>query len=275
VGVEDREAVAVAVAVAGRHGLRVTEPVVLRDRLNVLVRLHPAPVVARVAGTIRRVRPGTAWQERELAVAGHLAAMGAPVVAPSPELPPGPHVFGGRVVSFWECAEGETDPVTAGHALRECHEALRTFDGSLPVLGGLTEAEALNARLAAEQWIPPEQAHDWQDRFETLMPLIRALRSPVQPLHGDAHLNHVLGGRWNDWEDTSLGPVGWDAACLIAGSRDPAQQQAASDAAGLRLDPGELSLWVEARRLQIEVWTQFVAGTSSPVGSDDVRSTSR
>jgi Ser/Thr protein kinase RdoA (MazF antagonist) len=178
------------------------------------------------------------------------------------------------VLSFWECAEGETDPVTAGHALRECHEALKTFDGSLPVLGGLTEAEALNAKLAAEQWIPAEQALDWHERFETLMPMLRELRSPIQPLHGDAHLGNVLGGRWNDWEDTCLGPVGWDAACLIAGSRDPAQQRAAFDAAGLRLDPGELSLWVEARRLQIEVWCQFVAGTSSPAGSDDVRSTS-
>jgi Ser/Thr protein kinase RdoA (MazF antagonist) len=275
VGVEDREALAVAVAVAGRHGLRVTDPVILRDQLNVLVHLRPAPVVARVAGTIRRARPGTAWQERELAVAAHLAREGAPVVAPSGELPPGPHVFGGRVVSFWDCADGETDPVSAGRALRECHQALRTFKGSLPVLGGLTEAEALNARLAAEQWIAPETAHDWQQRFETLMPLIRALRSPVGPLHGDAHLGNVLGGRWNDWEDTSLGPVGWDAACLIAGSRDPADQQAAFDAAGLRLDPGELSLWVEARRLQIEVWRQFVAGTSSPDGTDDVRSTSR
>jgi Ser/Thr protein kinase RdoA (MazF antagonist) len=275
VGVEDREALAVAVAVAGRHGLRVSDPVVLREKLNVIVQLRPAPVVARVAGTIRRVRPGTAWLERELAVAGHLARQGAPVVAPSNELPPGPHNFGGRVLSFWECAEGETDPVTAGHALRECHEALKSFKGSLPVLGGLTEAEALNAKLAAEQWIAPEVALDWQQRFESLMPLIRALRSPVQPVHGDAHLGNVLGGRWNDWEDTSLGPVGWDAACLIAGSRDPGAQQAAYDAAGLRLDPGELSLWVEARRLQIEVWTQFVAGTSSPVGSDDVRSTSR
>ena len=86
------------------------------------------------------------------------------------------------------------------------------------------------------------------------MPMLRELRSPIQPLHGDAHLNNVLGGRWNDWEDTSLGPVGWDAACLMAGRRDAADQRAAYDAAGLHLDPGELSLWVEARRLQIEVW---------------------
>ena len=88
---------------------------------------------------------------------------------------------------------------------------------------------------------------DLQRRFEEVMPLLAELRSPIQPLHGDAHLNNVLGGRWNDWEDTCLGPVGWDAACLLAGSRDPADQQTAYAATRLDLDPGELRLWVEAR----------------------------
>ena len=257
-GVEDHDAVDAAVAVAAAHGLRSTDPVILRDQLNVLVHLRPAPVVARVAGTIRRARPGTDWQERELAVAGFLARAGAPVVGPSEELEPGPHIHNGRVLSFWSYAHGETDPATAGAALHECHEALRGFTGSLPVLGGLTEAEAMLAKLAAEGVIELDEAMDLQRRFEEVMPLLAQLRSPIQPLHGDAHLNNVLGGRWNDWEDTCLGPVGWDAACLMAGRHGAERQRAAYDAAGLRLDPGELGLWVEARRLQITVWRAFL-----------------
>jgi hypothetical protein len=140
VGVEDRDALNAAVAVAAAHGLHAREPVILRDQLNVLVHLRPAPVVARVVGTIGVVRPGTAWLERELAVAAHLARAAAPAVAPSDELPPGPHEHAGRLLSFWEyIPPGDPpDAAAAGAALRECHEALRSFDGSLPLLGNLT-----------------------------------------------------------------------------------------------------------------------------------------
>ena len=264
-GVADHGALSVAVAVARAHGLRVTDPVILRDQLNVLVHLRPAPVVARVAGTIARVRPGTDWLEREVAVAGHLARAGAPVVGPSEELPPGPHEHEGRVLSFWdyvEAADEPADPVAAGEALRHCHEALRSFEGALPMLGTVTEAEALLARLAAEEVLDPATARDWLTRIEELHRTLGALRSAIQPLHGDAHLNNVLNGPggplWNDWEDTCVGPLGWDAACLKLTRDGGERAEAALAASGLQLDPGELSLWVEARSLQVAVWRAFL-----------------
>jgi len=277
VGVEDRGALDAAVAVARAHGLRVDDPVIIRDQLNVLVHLRPAPVVARVAGTIAWVRPGTTWQERELSVAGHLARAGAPVVAPCAELPPGPHVHEGRVLSFWcYVAPGDpVDPAAAGAALSECHDALRTYDGSLPLLGTVTEAEALLARLAAEERIDRESATSLLVRFQELTPLLRELRSPVQPLHGDAHLNNVLPGPlWNDWEDTCLGPVAWDAACLLAASQSRERLQAAYAASRMGIDPGELKLWIEARSLQLAVWRYVATGTATPsrsAGADDTR----
>jgi len=270
--VEDHHALEAAVAVARSFGLRVDDPVILRDQLNVLVHLRPAPVVARVAGTITRARRGTTWQERELSVAGHLARAGAPVVAPSTELPPGPHVYQGRVLSFWEYAPPTelVDPAAAGEALAHCHEALRSYEGSLPLLGTVTEAEALLARLAAEETIDPETATDLLVQFQELIPVLSELRSPVQPLHGDAHLGNVLGGRlWNDWEDTCLGPVGWDAACLLAGRYGRERQEAAYAASRMGVDPGELDLWIEARSLQVSIW-RYVAGTRSPSGSTGV-----
>jgi hypothetical protein len=266
--VADRGALAAAVAVAEAHGLRCPDAVILRDQLNVLVHLRPAPVVARVAGSIARVRPGTAWQAREVAIAGHLARAGAPVVAPCAELPPGPHVHEGRVVSFW-CyvapSDVPVDPVAAGEALHACHEALRDFHGSLPVLGTVTEAEALLARLAAEELIDGATAHALHDRIAQLHAILRELRSPIQPLHGDAHLNNVLntpeGPLWNDWEDTCLGPLGWDAACLRLTRDGGERAEAALAASGIALDPGELALWVQARSLQVEVWRAFLSAS--------------
>jgi Ser/Thr protein kinase RdoA (MazF antagonist) len=272
--VEDRAALEAAVTVARAHGLRVDDPVILRDQLNVLVHLRPAPVVARVAGTIAAVRPGTAWQARELSVTTHLARAGAPVVAPSGELPPGPHEHAGRALSFWEYVPRDeaVDAAAAGEALAHCHEALRSYSGSLPLLSGVSEAEALLARLAAEERIDPDTAADLLVRFQELIPVLAELRSPVQPLHGDAHLGNVLAGPlWNDWEDTCLGPVGWDAACLLAGRHGRERQEAAYAASRMGLDPGELNLWIEARSLQVAVWRYAVTGTVPPPGSTGVR----
>jgi aminoglycoside phosphotransferase (APT) family kinase protein len=261
------DAVDAAVAIARANGLRVEAPVVLRDRLNVLVHLRPAPVVARVAGTIARVRPGDEWLRRELAVAGALSAAGAPVVAPSAELPPGPHHHEGRILSFWTHVpeRGPASPEAAGAALRDVHEALRRFSGVLPVLGLLTEAEALLMKLAAEEAIDPPTAHDLHERLQELREPLSELRAPVQPLHGDAHLRNVLNGPdgplWNDWEDTCVGPVHWDAACLLARSRvtgeGGAEAEAALRAAGIDVDPGELALWLDARILQGAIWGAY------------------
>jgi Ser/Thr protein kinase RdoA (MazF antagonist) len=281
-GVAGSDALSAAVAVATAHGLKVTDPVVLRDRLNVLVHLRPAPVVARVAGTIARVRPGTEWLQRELAIAGHLARAGAPVVAPSPELPPGPHEHAGRVLSFWTYVAdtGETaDPAAAGAALGDCHAVLRDFHGSLPLLTGLTEAEAVLARLAAEEAIDGRTAGRLLQRIGEIHTVLRSLRAPIQPLHGDAHLRNVLcgpdGPLWNDWEDTCLGPVGWDAACLIGESRitgtDREDAEAALAASGIHLDPGELDLWVQARTLQGAVWGAYVARDFADRGPANAR----
>jgi hypothetical protein len=256
---------AVAVAVARANGLTVTDPVILRDQLNVFIHLRPAPVVARVAGTIARVRPGLAWQRREVTIAGHLAQQGAPVVAPSDELPPGPYEHDGHVISFWRHVEsdGVADPIAAGRALADCHEALRSFSGSLPVLSGVTEAEALLMKLAAEEALDHETATKFLHRLEDLHATLGSLRSPIQPLHGDAHLNNVLNGPegplWNDWEDTCVGPLGWDAACLALTRDGGERAEAALAASGIHLDSGELSLWVEARSLQVAVWRAFSA----------------
>ena len=172
------------------------------------------------------------------------------------------------MLSFWtyaEVVEAPADAVAAGEGLKFCHEALRDFAGSLPVLTGVTEAEALLAKLAVEETIDGVAAGKLLERIEELHATLGALRSPIRPLHGDAHLNNVLntaaGPLWNDWEDTCLGPLGWDAACLKLTRDGGERAEAALAASGIELDPTELALWVEARSLQVDVWRAFLRGS--------------
>lgn len=80
-----------ATDIARDLGLSFVDADVLRDQSNLLLHFRPTPVVARIATGTVGVRHGSAWLARELAVAEHLTAAGAPVVSPSGELPPGPH----------------------------------------------------------------------------------------------------------------------------------------------------------------------------------------
>ncbi len=113
VGVADRGALAAAVAVAEAHGLRCDDAG------------HPARPAQRprppASGAGRRARGG---HDRARAPGNDLAASASwrsppispararPVVAPSPELPPGPHEHEGRVLSFWTYAEVVDGPST-------------------------------------------------------------------------------------------------------------------------------------------------------------------
>jgi hypothetical protein len=139
------QAVEAAVAVAATHGLRCDEPIVLAHHSNALVHLRPAPIVARVATVTAPFRPGSDWLRREVAVAGYLAAGGAPVLPPSDLLPPGPHEHEGLHLTFWQYVDvrGEVDPAAAGASLHEIHRLLHGFTDELPSFDPLPETERL------------------------------------------------------------------------------------------------------------------------------------
>jgi Ser/Thr protein kinase RdoA (MazF antagonist) len=255
-----------AVEVAEQAGLRFDRPVVLGDRSNLLVRFEPAPVVARVATTTATVRAGDAWLAREVAVAGYLARVGAPVVAPSRLPRPGPHHHDGHLLTFWEYAEELDAPMDArraGRGLRECHEALADFDGGLPPMAVLREAEDLVERLSLD----PDDAALLRRVGADVSRRIDALALSVQAVHGDAHLGNVIntarGPLWNDWEDTFLGPVAWDLGCLHASAKafgsDPALGEAAQAGYGSPPADAVLDVFVDARRFQGTVWSMVFA----------------
>ncbi|MFI7464171.1 aminoglycoside phosphotransferase family protein [Nonomuraea sp. NPDC049646] len=252
------EAVAAAVAVAEEHGVTVREPVVLKDSYNLRIHLRPAPVVARVptVTALARLRPEEAMR-RELAVVSFLHERGAPVVPPSDLLPARVHERGGALVSYWRHVEHDgSRPVTPevfGRALRELHEALRGYPGELPRLGPVLDEPAHLLRVLSADLEPAVSARLAQARAGL------AARLPVggQAVHGDAHPGNLLvtpaGLLWNDFEETTYGPVGWDLACLLGTVR--LDGRAAVRAYGA--DPGDpdLAVFAEARALQAVLWT--------------------
>jgi len=259
-------AVRAAVSVAARYGTTATEPVVLADGANIVVHLRPAPVVAKVAASTLAVRPDNqAWLQRELDVSAFLAAEGAPVVPPSPEMPATTHRDDGHMMSFWRY-QPPADPArplrpdedTIGSMLRDLHTVLRGYPVPLPALAPLQDIPAFLAR---------PQTHISEERKAALAAAYRRLTAGLDPaaeqqvLHGDAGRGNLMatdrGWLWHDFEDTCSGPVAWDLAAstasryqdgprVLAAYRDP-------------VDPGQLAVCEQLRRLHLTVWYNLYA----------------
>ncbi|WP_224089050.1 phosphotransferase [Nostoc sp. MS1] len=267
-------AINAACVVARQQNLKFDETVILQDRGNLVIHLRPAPVVARIATTTGTVRFGNTWFANELTVASFLAQAGAPIVRPSNLIPPGPHQHGGLVLSFWEFVQ-EIDELPdaniVGRTLRECHEALVEFVGELTVLDPLTESENLLSNLIAQGAFSLSNSQMLQAVNYNLKNKFKQLQLPVQLLHGDANFSNVLntthGVLWTDWEDTFVGHIAWDIACLIASSHvfetDIERAASALKGYGLALDKEVLDLFVEARTFQTALWN-FIIGQQHP-----------
>ena len=189
-----------------------------------LVHLRPTPVVARVTRLAHHVRPAGA-------LSGGIAlarALGPLAVSPSALVEPGPHMEGGRYVTFWMFRHGPlASSAEAGAALRRLHEGAADYAGPLrpfdPRPEALRIADLVGGdagailRDAARRFAPPALAE--------------------QPIHGDAHHENVFaGGVWHDFDDACVGPTEWDVACMIHrwavfGELEP-EMRAALDAYG-------------------------------------------
>lgn len=210
-----------ALRVAAGLGLAVREAVILEDWNNTIVRLAPTSIVAKVRTShFRDARLES--QERELAVAAHLAAHGAPVVSPSRDLPPGPHRWQDLTLTLWQYVEpapGAPLPSAAvAAAMRIVHEALTGFDGRLPPF----TLELDDARRLLQPHRSPALAPD-DRRF--LLGLVSELEAAVpthatavRPLHGSPHAANWIAGVEGpvllDFETACVGPIEWDLAAL-------------------------------------------------------------
>jgi hypothetical protein len=205
------------------HGIETDRTEILQDASTLVVRLTET-VVARVVQQVDGPRHGTAWFERENAVAAHLSALRAPVIPLHPDLPAGPHMEDGFPINFWEYVHRTETPLdffTAGEGLARCHHALRSFSHPLPALAIVEESLEVTNRLETGRLLDVSTIAMLR-RF-----LLRGLQSmagcPQQPLHGDAHTGNLMqttrGLVWTDWEDTFAGPVEWDVASALWNAR--------------------------------------------------------
>jgi hypothetical protein len=215
-------AVAAAVAVARAHGVRCDDPELLRDAWHVLVHLRPSPVVARVTSGAPGVDP--CGVTRELDVARHAYAAGAPVAAPSDLVDPGPHRHDGHTIVFWRFVEksGKVDAAAAGRGLRAIHEALADYADELPPA---TRTEEVLAMLD-----PLERSAD----IELCCELAARPLPTGQAVHGDAHLFNCMptaaGPVWHDLETACRGPREYDLAALVLRDRSEGPQAEAREA---------------------------------------------
>ena len=259
-------AVRAAVTVAARFGIGGTDPVVLADGANIVVHLRPAPVVAKVAASTPAVRADNQdWLQRELDVSAFLAAEGAPVVPPSPDVPATIHHDDGHVMSFWlylppadPARPLRPDEETIGSMLRDLHAALRRYPKTQPELAPLQDIPAFLARPQTQ--IPQKGKAALAAAYRRLTAELDPA-APQQALHGDAGAGNLMatdrGWVWHDFEDTCSGPVAWDLAAstasqyrdgprIVAAYRDP-------------VDPEQLAVCEQLRRLHLTVWYNLYA----------------
>lgn len=257
-------ALTAACEVAAAHGLKFEQAIVLQNLSNVIIHFSPTSVVARVSTTTGTVRIGDAWFAREVAVAKHLTAAGAPIIPLSSAIEPGPHQHLGLVLSFWEFVqiiEEPFDPYQAGQALRSCHEALTSFSEELPILGLISEAQQLLDQLINESQF---EAADAAMLLRVSQRVAEQLQSlSIQPLHGDPHSGNVLNTTcsilWTDWEDVMRGPIEWDLASLVASpfvfGTDRDKAEVALDGYGRSFSNDALDWCIEARTFVALVWS--------------------
>ena len=259
-------AVRAAVTVAARFTINSTEPVVLADGANIVVHLRPAPVVAKVAASTPEVRPRVQdWLQRELDVSAFLAAEGAPVVPPSPELPATTHHGEGHVMSFWRYLPPadptrplRPDEETIGSMLRDLHTVLRRYPQALPELAPLQDIPAFLARPQTR--IDEESKAALAAAYQRLTAQLTHTNDR-QALHGDAGAGNLMateqGWLWHDFEDTCSGPIAWDVAASTSSRYQDGPRVLAAYRAPV--DPEELAVCEQLRWLHLTVWYNLYA----------------
>jgi Ser/Thr protein kinase RdoA (MazF antagonist) len=274
-GDEPRPAIAARAAVSAAAALGVTgvEPAILADGANVIVHLTPSPLVAKVPASTTAVRPGIdGWLAKELDLARFLTAAGAPVMAPSAEVPATVHHADGHAMSFWTYLKpadaGPPDEATIGSLVRDLHAALRDYPTPLPPLAPLADIPAFLARRPSSQTsqtvVSAADAAILAETYRRLTDELAAAGAdaPVQALHGDAGAGNLMatGGQWiwHDFEDACSGPAAWDLAATTASPRfDRARILSGYARPGEPAAPTgrtQLRACEQLRRLHLTIW---------------------
>jgi hypothetical protein len=272
-------AIHAARAVAADHGIDCRQAEVVHAGSNVMVRLRPAPVLARVmTGTVVLHDDPRRWLEREVAVLLFLDPFDL-AVRPSPLIAPGPYERDGLWLTCWAWLDHErrrelpADAEGLARAMRELHHRLSAFTGALGDLRDLRDAlERLLGALQPTPGLSRLAIDDLRDRLHSVDGRAFSTALPSQPLHGDASLSNLLwtrhGWRWNDFEDVCRGPVHWDIAGFVSNLRSRGADRSFIDrwlAAYGGVEERELAPFRRAHDLYDEIWSHYWAQRSTPL----------
>jgi hypothetical protein len=262
ISVRNRAAVQAAQEIAQRHGIAAREARILHDANNVVVHLAPSPVVAKIC---RSSFGGHGWRKlaTELEIAQHLVRAGAPVVGPSSELPPGPHVLGDFAMTFWRHQAHDPDaPATsrgAGHALAQVHEALDSYPETFPSFLDRQvrrTAKILFGESAAPLPHPTFDPDFLCSQYQSITLELHDRKLRFRTLHGDPHRGNVLVSKAGylliDFESVCSGPLEWDLSALPG-----------LGVGAFYVDEDLLSLLRRLRSLCVAVWCWTRARSSS------------
>jgi hypothetical protein len=207
-------------ALARELGVTVQAPVPLRSTNNLVLWLAPSDVVAKIARTSTRLGD-------ELTNAQALAALGAPVVPPAPELGRKLYQVGDHDVTFWTyvAQEGFVAPSSqsVASALAALHASMVGL-GALPELGLPQCEKPIDETISSLHRPAFASALRNPDR-ELLLDALSHGRRVLnerhrrwQPIHGSPHRLNILVAngepRFIDFETVAWGPVEWDLAHL-------------------------------------------------------------
>jgi len=216
-------AVRAAQGIAARHGIAAEQARVLQDANNVVVHLAPSPVVAKVCPPSLGDR---GWHKLavELDIGRHLVRAGAPVVGPSPDLPPGPYVEGGYAMTFWRHQENDPNALATGEAagrvLEQVHDALDSYRGIVPSFldRQVRRASITLADETALSVIPASERAFLRSEFLSVTSKLAGTTLGCRTLHGDPHRGNLLitgsGYLMIDFESVCSGPLEWDLSAL-------------------------------------------------------------
>jgi hypothetical protein len=261
ISVRNGPAVLAAQAIAQRHGIAAESARVLHDANNVVVHLAPSPVVAKIC----RASVGDhGWRKlaTELEIARHLVRAGAPVVGPSHELPPGPHIQGGFAMTFWR--HHDHDPSApastraAAQALAQVHEALDSYPETFTSF--LDRQVSRSAKIlfgdSAPSQLPTSDRDFLCSQYLSITSELHNRKLNCRTLHGDPHRGNVLvskdGYLLIDFESVCSGPVEWDLSALPG-----------LGAGAFCVDEDLLSLVRRLRSLCVAVWCWTRARSST------------
>lgn len=212
-----------ATVIAAEAGLGMVSAEVLHLGNHTAARLHPWPIVARIAS-------GTSFDffndsiGRELRIAAHLSCRKAPCVRPTPIVAPGPYVENDCAITFWEFVDGrdvatQADERAAATSLQRFHTSLAHVHADLPSF--ITKVESCETILMNPDQAPKLAASDrlfLEKLYDAFRRDLDGIGGTWQPLHGDTHLGNVritgAGAIWMDLEAVCLGPLEWDIATL-------------------------------------------------------------